>query len=404
MSTETLKPTKFREGLLTLGVVLLIVGLIAAFIGTGGAFTSKDASRAYFFGWLFWACLTLGMTGLALLHHVVRAKWSSPLYRIWEAGGGYKMLVLMGLFFIPLAFIFGPNIWKWMDPAVVAKDPVVSGKMPYLSSWFFNFRWILYFGGLALIMLKLQNMLRKEELGAGRKMNVARSWFAPPMLAVYVLFFNFAMTDWAMSLDIHWFSTIYGVWMMNGFGLAGLSFAMMILCTQAEKAPFKGIISPNLIRDQGHMMLALTMVWAYFSLSQYLIIWSGNLPEFNVYYIARSINGFGPLGMAMILGCFAVPFLLLVGPFSPWLKTNPKTLGFIAGWIFVFRFVDFHYIISPSLHDAATVVPALADVGMLAVFGGVWLMAFSFFSRELPLLTTAEPYRDLDTEAEHVGA
>lgn len=400
--SDIAKPTKFRESLMPVGIVLAVVGAVLFFIGSGGSLTGEAASKAYFFGWLFWACLTFGMTGLALLHHVVRAKWTSPLYRIWEAGGGWRMLVLIGLLFIPI-LLFKQNIWAWADAAYAAKDPVISGKTHvYLSDGFFLARWIIYFGGLAFVMFKLATLLRKEEQGGGKKLSDARNWFAPPMLALYVVVFNFAMTDWAMSLDIHWFSTIYGVKMMNGFGLAALSFAMIIFCSQAGKEPYKGAVSGNLLRDQGHMMLALTMVWAYFLLSEYLIIWNGNLPEFNVYYLARSINGLNIVGLINILGSFAIPFLLLVGPYSPWMKTKAKWMVPIAAWILVFRFVDYHYLISPSLHEGAGMIPAMGDLGGLLAFGGIWLTSFSFFAQQAPLLTESHPYIALETEAAHV--
>lgn len=399
--SEIAKPTKFRESLLPVGVVFAIIGAIMLFATQSGAGTTAIA-KSYFFGWLFWACLTLGMTGLALLHHVVRAKWTSPLYRIWEAGGGWKMLLLVGVAFAPLALMWGPEVWSWMKPEYAAKDPVIAGKSFYLNSGFFTIRWLIYFGTLAVVMYRLATLLRKEEEGGGKKLSDARNWFAPPMLALYVVFFNFAMTDWAMSLDSHWFSTIYGVKMMNAFGLGALAFAMMIFCSQASKEPYKEVAHGSLLRDQGHMMLALTMVWAYFGLSEYLIIWSGNLPEFNVYYIARSINGLNNLGLINILGSFAIPFLLLVGPYSPWMKTKAKAMVPIAALIFFFRFVDFHYVISPSLHEGAGIMPQIGDLGGLLAFGGIWLASFSFFAKQAPLLTESHPYIALETEAAHV--
>lgn len=400
--SDIARPTKFRESLMPIGIALAVIGVILLFVSQSGS-GFKEIGKAYFFGWLFWASLTFGMTGLALLHHVVRAKWTSPLYRIWEAGGGWKMLALMGLFFIPIAFIFKQNIWVWANPEVAASDPVISGKTQfYLSDGFFIARWLIYFGGLAVVMFRLGALLRKEEEGGGKKLSDARNWFAPPMLALYVVVFNFAMTDWAMSLDIHWFSTIYGVKMMNSFGLAALSFAMIIFCSQADKEPYKGAISGGLLKDQGHMMLALTMVWAYFGLSEYLIIWNGNLPEFNVYYLARSLHGLNIVGLINILGSFAIPFLLLVGPYSPWMKTKAKWMVPIALWIFAFRFVDFHYLISPSLHEGAGAFPALGDLGGLLAFGGIWLTSFTFFARQAPLLTESHPYIALETEAAHV--
>ncbi|MCG9896263.1 MAG: hypothetical protein MH204_12385 [Fimbriimonadaceae bacterium] len=391
-----------------LGLVLLVAGIaLMLLVGSQSGF-GPEFARAWFFGWFFWAGVTLGMTGLALLHHVVRAKWSAALYRVWEAGGGWVNLLVTGLLFAPVATIWGPEIYKWMRPEVVASDPIVAGKMPYLTSWFFITRWVVFFALLAFCMKWLGDKLQMEIKTGDKKYSDARNYWAGLMLVGYVLVINFAMTDWAMSLDVHWFSTIYGVWMMIGFGIAALSLAIMVIGTQSNKAPFADALDPTLLKDIGHMLLALTMVWGYFSLSQYLIIWSGNLPEFTVYYLARSgETGYNAVGAANIVGSFLLPFLLLVGPYSPTLKRNGKVLAVIAGLCFVFRFIDIHYILSPSLWQGSSWVPTLSHVAGLSFFGGIWFLLFVWRLRQQPLTVESHPYQVHGRnaqEAEHVQA
>jgi hypothetical protein len=403
MSQTTAAPkTKILSGLQAVGVLLLIAGAVLAGLGLSQAgFTGKEIAKSYFFGWMFWTSLTFGCTGLALLHHVVRAKWTSAMFRIWEAGGGWQMLLLMGIGFIPVA-VLGPEIYKWMRPEVIAVDKMIADKTPYLNQPFFIIRAVVYFGVMAWAMWFLSGLKSKEEKTGDKKFSDQRNWVAPPMLAAYVLFINFAMTDWGMSLDPHWFSTIYGIWLMNGMGIMALAFGILVIGTQGDKAPFAEALSKPLLKDIGHMMLALSMVWAYFSLSQYLIIWSGNLPEFTPYYLARSANGFNALGMANIVGSFVIPFLLLVGPWSPNMKIQPKGLAFVAGWVLVFRLVDFNYIFSPSLRPGNGIIPTMSDFGMLLLFGGIWLVVFALVAKQKPLTAESHPYQAMkDPEAAH---
>jgi hypothetical protein len=406
MSETTAPKTRFPGEYSGLGIVLLVAGVILAVVGglLGGGI--KDLSKAYFFGWLFWTFVTLGCTGLAILHHVVRAKWSAAMFRIWEAGGGWQMLTLMGLGFLPVAFVFAPNIYKWMDKDYRQADKILKLKEPFLTPEWYTIYGIVFFIILALIMHRLSGLMAQEEKSGDKKWSDKRNWFAPPMLVVYVLLITFATTYWGMTLDPHWFSTIYPIWLMNGMGIAALSFGLMTICTQAEKTPFKELLTRPLIKDIGHMLLALSMVWAYFSLSQYLIIWSGNLPEFTPYYLARGMNGWAPVGLANIIGTFVLPFLLLVGPYSPWLKARPVHLAWIAGWCFVFRIVDFHYIISPSLHPGSSAAPILGDFGLLLAVGGIWLVAFSAIVKTKPLTSHSHPYQAFqkDQEVNHAIA
>lgn len=398
--------SRFIAGWTSLGIIVLVLGVlvvVASLLQGGGM---EALPKAYFFGWLFWAGVTLGCTGLALLHHVVRAKWSMPMFRLWEAGGGWQMLLVVGLLFAPILFLWGPEVWKWMLPEVVKEDKMVAHKAPYLNQFAMAIRWVIYFGGLAWAMWFLAGLMKKEEQTGKKAFSDQRNWVAPPLLAVYVLFINFAMTDWAMSLDVHWFSTIYGVWRMIEFGICAMCIGLMIYGTNAKKAPFHKVFTGQIMKDQAHMLLAFSMLWAYFALSQYLIIWSGNLPEFTPYYIVRgAASGFNVVGMATIIGSFVVPFLLLIGPFSQWFKPRPHYVAFVAGWALIFRVVDYHYTITPSLHPGATANPLanLMDWGMLLVFGGAWILGFVFLASKKPVLTETHPYQahEANLEVQH---
>ena len=116
----------------------------------------------------------------------------------------------------------------------------------------------------------------------------------------YGLTITFASFDWLMSLEPHWFSTIYGVLLMGGQGLAAMAFAIVALAWLSRRAPLNALVTPTHFHDLGNLLLAFTMLWAYFGFSQYLIIWSGNLPEETEWYIHRGCHGWQYIALALV--------------------------------------------------------------------------------------------------------
>jgi hypothetical protein len=226
--------------------------------------------------------------------------------------------------------------------------------------------------------------------------------FSGPSLVFFVLVVSFAAIDWTMTLDPHWFSTIWGFLYVAGWALSCFSFAVVILAYLSDKAPMNRILGKRHFHDIGKLMLALVMVWAYFNFSQFLIIWSGNIPEETVWLLTRMKNGWGWIGLILILFHFAFPYLVLL---SRDVKRNAKYLALMAIFILVLRVVDMFYHIAPS----PSTVPGAHEVhfnafwvlyllGPLAV-GGIWLWAFFTELAKRPLVPIKDPF--LDNAIEH---
>ena len=393
--------TKFDGTLKMAGIAMAVLGAILLVVGTQFNVSGPEFWRSYFFGWFFWMGVTLGMLGLTLLHHIVKAKWSAPLVRLWEAGSSPISLGLIAVLFVPVLLMGGPHLYEWLRPEAAA-DKVIQAKSAYLNQGFWIARFVIYFAIFIGWSHFFATWLRKEETTGDQKWSKMRGYFCGIAMLTFVLALNFAMTDWGMSLDPHWFSTIYGIWHLIGFALAGISFSVAIFALNGDKAPYSKIINKALTTDIGHIMLMLTMFWAYFSLSQYLITWSGNLPEFTAYYIARRDNGFAGLGTVNMILSFFLPFVLLL---APSIKRNPKALGGVAAMIFLCRIIDLQYIIGPSIrHDKPNIIPAIGDFGGLLLVGGLWMIAYAFQVAKKPLLTEAQPYESMSKKESTVHA
>jgi hypothetical protein len=202
---------------------------------------------------------------------------------------------------------------------------------------------------------------------------------------------TFAAVDWIMSLEPHWFSTIYGVWFIVGQVLATLALMVIMLRALSSQAPFAGTVTPQHFHDLGNLMLAFTMLWAYVSFSQFLIIWSGNLPEEIPWYLQRLGSGWQAIALFLVLFHFAVPFVLLL---LRDVKTKMQRIAALAGFMLAMRLVDLFWVIMPAFgNHAGGSGPHLhwLDVTAPVGVGGVWIAFFAWQLKSRPLLPVHNP-------------
>lgn len=373
--------TRFHTRFMTVGVVALIAGLamLASKLGDSAVF-----SQSYFYGWMFWGCATFGCFALSLLHHMAKGSWGYPVMRLLEAGGGWKMLLVFAVLFIPIATTFKGPLYPWTH-AATQQLPKVANKMSFLN--LYPYFTVAVFVVFLFFAYRNETWLQKEdETGDKRYLRWRTNW-SSGFFPFFVLFINFAMTMWVMSMRPEWFSTMYGIWFLVQMGLAAMAIVAIIVGTQAKTEPFRRVVTPEFTKDIGNLMLTMTLLWAYFSFSQYLIIWSGNLPETASYWHERRQVGFENLGFILVALGFFVPFLMLL---APRMKRDPRNLALVGVVVLAVRFLDLHYNVYP-MFSTQSVYPRLADVGALLAFGGVWCIAFSQFVTKRPLLVKSQP-------------
>jgi hypothetical protein len=301
--------------------------------------------------------------------------------------------------FLPLAFGVH-ELYLWTHPDIVAHDAVLQHKAPYLNLPFFFIRAVLYFAiwsGMAWLLSKW-SMEQEREGERGQSLWMQR--LSGGGLVVYAVTVLFMSVDWVMSLDPHWFSTIWGILFMGGQGLSAMAFMIAVIVLLARVEPMSRVIAPAHLHDLGKLMLAFLMLWAYFSFSQYLIIWSGNLPEEIPFYLRRMGGGWHVIGLAVIFLQFALPFVLLL---SSDLKRHGRSLMAVAVFVIVMRVVDLFWLIGPLEHAEGgrlaeyTGEPAVLHLHWLdavtpIALGGFWVALFLWQLRSRPLLPLGEPY------------
>jgi hypothetical protein len=206
-------------------------------------------------------------------------------------------------------------------------------------------------------------------------------------LLLFTLTMTFASIDWVMSLEPHWYSTIYGILFIGGQVLSAWAFVIPVLVRIAERPPFSAYITADQFHDLGKLLLAFVMIWSYFAFSQFLIIWSGNLPEETPWYLNRLRGGWQWLGGAEIVVHFALPFLVLL---SRDLKRNGPMLAAVALGVLFMRFVDLFWMIQPAFSPGAFALHWLDAVTLVGV-GGLWLSQLIGQLKTRPVLPLREP-------------
>lgn len=379
----------------------LIVGAVFMLLLAAGAFVPALGGvdqffRSYLVGYVFWIGITLGCLGLLMLQHVISGSWGIVIRRVLEAGT--RTLPLMIVLFLPIAIFGLKHLYEWMhineitEPAV---RNILEKKRPYLNPVFFLIRTGIYFliwWGLMFLLNKWSaEQDRTAEIQYKRKMDK----LSGPGIILFVLTVTFASVDWVMSLNPEWFSTIYGLLYVAGWTLSAFSLVIAVMVYLSTRPPLEGIVRAPHFHDLGKLLLAFVMLWAYFSFSQFLIIWSGNIPEETTWYLNRLRGGWGWIGIGLVILHFALPFVLLL---SRDLKRNARRLATIAGLIFLMRLVDICWLIEPEFNREHFRFSWM-DVAAPFAFGGLWLAFFIWQLRLRPLLPFNDP--NFDEAVEH---
>ncbi len=379
----------FLKRVLIAGIVFLVVLAAGAFIN------AREFFQAYLIGWTFWTGIAVGSLALLMLQHLTGGGWGLVIRRSLEAAT--RTLPLMAVLFIPVLIGAHSIYHEWMDPAEVAKHPAVQVKSGYLNLPFFAVRFVIYFGvWIALAFFLNKWSLAQDRTADNRYTKNMRVLSGGGMVAL-IFSVTFASIDWYMSIEPDWFSTIYGFIFVAAWTLSALAFVIAVMARLSREEPMRRIVAPLHFHDLGKLLLALVMLWAYFAFSQFLIIWSGNLPEEITWYIRRIYGGWGALIITIGILHFAAPFLFLL---SRGIKRNPGKLVFVAVLVLVMRSVDLLWMLAPAFQHRMWI---LMDVAALIGFGGLWLAFFTWQLGKRPLIPINDPQFESTLEQMHAG-
>jgi len=366
----------------------LLVGIVGAVVSAVGAFLNPTQFlQSYLMAYMLCLGVTLGCFALGMVHQLSGGAWGVVIRR--EIGAAARVLPTMTLLFLPI--VLGMNrLYPWTDAALVAKDEALQHKHLYLNTPFFLVRAAVYFVVWNVLSYFLNAWSLEQDRTANPKLAKKMQMLSAFGLVAYGLTITFASFDWLMSLEPHWYSTIYGVLILGGQGLSSLAFLIIVLAWLSARAPLDRIVAASHFHDLGNLMLAFVMLWAYFSFSQYLIIWAGNLPEEIAWYLHRLQTGWRFIGTGLIVFHFAVPFIVLL---SRSVKQHARTLAMVAAGILVIRVVDLFWLIAPEFHTAGVSVSWM-DVVLPVSMAALWTSAFIRQLRGRPILPVHDPEFD----------
>ena len=379
--------SRLQQRALIIGIVALVVCVVGALLLPSGW---TQFWHAYLMAFVFWTGISVGSLAIMMLHHLSGGGWGLVIRRIFEAAT--RVLPLMAILFLPLILGLKP-LYEWARPEVVAKSPLLQHKTPYLNIPFFLGRAVFYFVVWGVLMYLLNKWSLEQDRTADPSLKRKMQNVSGPGILLFGLTVTFAAVDWVMSIEPEWFSTIFGMLIMAGWGLSAFAFVILTASLLSDRPPLKGVIAPLHFHDLGKLLLAFVMIWAYFGFSQFLLIWYGNLPEEIPWYLRRLRGGWQWVGLMLVLFHFALPFVLLL---SRDLKRHARTLSIVAGVVIVMRLVDLFWMIAPvaEVHGGGPLGIILnywmylfLPVGM----GGLWLAYFAYQLRQRALLPINDP-------------
>jgi hypothetical protein len=357
------------------------VGVVFTALFVAGALTDRaQFFHAYLVGFIFWAGITLGSLALLMLQHLTGGAWGVVIRRVLEAST--RTLPLIVVLFIPI--VFGArHLYIWT--ANVKFADVIQNKIDhYLNIQFFTVRAFAYFAVWSLLALLLNWLSLKQDRTADSKFGKQMRMLSGPGLGIFVITVTFAAIDWVMSLDPSWSSTIFGLIFVASWTMSALAFTILASAWLSQREPMNAVLRPSHFQDLGNLTLTLVMLWTYFAFSQYLIIWSANLPEETTWYVARKHGGWGAIALAIAILQFAFPFLILLSRAA---KSSGRKLATLALLILLMRALDVIWLIEPTFNRERFHLSWMDVVAPIAI-GGLWLAAFSWQLQQRPLMPT----------------
>ncbi len=377
--------------------VALVGGVLLSALLVLGAFIDRaQFFHAYLVGFIFWTGITVGSLALLMLQHLTGGAWGLIIRRVLEAST--RTLPLILLLFVPV--IVGLNqIYPWTNRAEMNQVPALREKAAhYLNPPFFIGRALVYFAIWSLLAVLLNWLSLQQDRTNDSTVKKRLQIVSGPGLGALILTITFAAIDWVMSLDPAWSSTIFGLIFVASWSLSALAFGILSMSWLSKREPMNAVVRTSHFHDWGNLLLALVMLWTYFAFSQYLIIWSANLPEETVWYVARKHGGWGVIALGIVILQFVFPFMTLLSRAA---KESAQKLAMLAVLILAMRVVDVIWLIEPSYNREHFHLSWMDIVAPMAM-GGLWLATFAWQLQKRSLVPINDPQLEQVLEA-HAG-
>ena len=327
------------------GKIALGVGLIGLITSGAGYFIDKTQ---FFFSYLtafvFWMSIALGGLFFTQVHHLVNAKWSVVLRRFFEniMTGMWILLV----FFLPLLLGLH-DLYHWSHTEIAMADPILSKKIGYLNINFFVIRSIVYFAIWIFLSFRLFRLSMEQDQRHTPELTSKMKVMSGIGTILFALTITYASFDWLMSLDPHWYSTIFGLYFFSGCVVGIIAFLTLIVLHLHFYGHLRQTITVEHYHDLGKLLFGFTIFWAYMAYSQYFLIWYANIPEETIWFSHRWQGSWKYISLILLFGHFVLPFLLLMPRIT---KRKALPLGIMSVWMLIMHWLDLYWLIMPNFH------------------------------------------------------
>lgn len=351
-----------------------IVGIVSLILSLVLAFVLENGIQRFFFSYLIAFCyflsITLGALFFVAIQHITRAGWSVIVRRIAEIlMGNFPLMIIL---FIPLIFGMG-QLYHWTHSEVMAHDLLLQGKKPYLNIPFFLVRSVIYFAiWWMLSHFFLTRSLQQDSTG-DPGLTVSMEKMSAPGLILFALTLSFAAIDYIMTLDGHWFSTMFGVYYFAGSVLSFFAALIIVSYLLQKSGRLLHTITIEHYHDMGKFLFAFVFFWGYIAFSQYMLIWYANIPEETHWFLRRQTGSWLWVSLILLFAHFIIPFLGLISRIP---KRRKGLLFFWAIWILVVHYIDLYWLIMPEYSRAAAELSHNPELLGVANFGLFELLNF----------------------------
>lgn len=326
----------------TISAALMFLGVV-----TFAFMLMRDQDRAwhgYLVGYFYFFTIAIGGMFFTALQHVSNAGWSVNVRRICESFTSFLPVAFVG----GLVLLFGAHsLYHWMDAKEVAADHLLSHKQAYLNPTFFVIRMVVFFALWLWFAKVIVGFSTKQDTNGEESYTRRAVPWSIAFLIVFALSFSLYTVDLLMSLQPHWFSTIFGIYAFAGLFQSTIATMLLIVIYCIRKGLLTGYVNENHLHDLGKFLFAFTVFWAYIAYSQYMLIWYANLPEETTFFLTRTNGDWTMVSGALLLFKFVVPFLALL---PRWAKRSQPHLVAVSILILVMQYVDLYWLVFPNLN------------------------------------------------------
>lgn len=374
-------------GLMGAGTVLALIGIIS---GAGEEhFLTRLMTNGIINGFFFFA-IGLGALFFLALNYAVEAGWYVVVKRVIESVALYLPygIAIFGGVLLVTSILQGAHIYTWMDSETVAEDEIIQGKSPYLNLVFFWIRTLVYFAVYLWFLRGFRKRSLEEDTVGGSDIHFKNYRQGATFLVFFAVFSSTSAWDWLMSIDVHWFSTLFGWYTFAGMWVSALVVIVMTII-YLKKQGYLPQVNESHIHDIGKWIFAISFLWSYLWFSQYMLIWYANIGEEVTYYIMRTEN-FKVLYFGMFFINFAFPMLILMSRDA---KRDSGILTFVGVIILIGHWLDVYIMVSAGSLGANAQL-GLLELGFVVLMSGAFIFILLKNLSKAPLLPVNHPFLD----------